>query len=560
MPITCYIQGSNRSGPPADPVKSLNSYLLVASAFLFSGVLAFGAAAVMSVDTVSEKARMIETEAHNIAFIGRLQDHAHQLLLAKYHHLLDPHEHSRERAASILNRLQADLSGYIAYEEAADYPESVKEVRLLWELDAVVRSLPQVTPSGGDSFPEALPRQVLAHELQQRSEQINQLLSEINDLHFAIIARKIGMAERRFNTLFNLFLALSMLGLLIVWLGFMLNSRYVVGPVKALARTARLLAAGDLSARADTHSRTEIGALYRSFNDMADTIQRHERDLSELAHDLERRVEDRTRSLEQAYSSLQRAQQDLVRMERLATLGQIATTVNHEIKTPLNVLYINLQLLKRRAREHMPTDPDADSEITGLISVIDREVLRISSYLDEFVHYARFPASRPRHADANRIVREVMDMFSQKAEEADVRIKARLDTRLPALLLDERKVAQALINLFANALDAMPEGGALSVATREEDQCGLIEVSDTGTGIPAEDQERIFTPFFTRKETGLGFGLAIVQRIAEDHGGSVSCVSQPGQGSTFTLRLPISGPVASQDSAPRPRELECSTS
>lgn len=247
-------------------------------------------------------------------------------------------------------------------------------------------------------------------------------------------------------------------------------------------------------------------------------------------------------------------------MERLATLGQIATTVNHEIKTPLNALYINLQLLKRRAREYMHADPSVHSEITELMSVIDREVMRISSYLDEFVSYARFPVPRLRRADANRIVREVMDMFSQKAEEAGVRINVKLDSRLPPLFLDERKVAQALINLCANAFDAMPRGGTLTVATRAEDGFGLIEVSDTGTGISPEDLERIFAPFFTRKETGLGFGLAIVQRVAEDHGGSVSCVSQPGEGSTFTLRVPISGPATIKDPARSPSELECTSS
>ncbi|MFO8152041.1 sensor histidine kinase [Thioalkalivibrio sp.] len=543
-------------------MKSLNSYLLIASAILFLGVVTFGAISVMSVHAVSEKARMIETEARNIAFIGRLQDQAHQLLLAEHHYLLDPQQNAfaRDRAESIGNALRADLSDHLAYEEATAYPESLEEVRLLRELDAVVRSLAQLTSPEGNSLTGAVPPQVLAEELLQRGEQIKELLTQVNALHFDIIARKIGMAEGHFSFLLQLFLGLSLLGLFIVWLGYMLHSRYVVSPVKSLARTAHRLAAGDLSTRADTHSRTEIGVLYRSFNEMAETIQRHERDLSRLTQELERRVEDRTRSLEQAYASLQRTQRDLVRMERLATLGQIATTVNHEIKTPLNTLYINLQLLKRAARTSMPSDSAGHSEILHLISMIDHGVLRISSYLDEFVNYARFPPSHPRRTDTNALVGEVMETFSQKAEEAGVRIEARLDTRLQPLLLDERTIVQAIVNLCANALDAMPDGGTLSLATRAEDDCGIIEVSDTGTGIDPEDQERIFTPFFTRKETGLGFGLAIVQRIAEDHGGSVSCTSRPGQGSTFTLRLPIDQSAMSPDDEPESAQLEYGTS
>jgi two-component system, NtrC family, sensor kinase len=541
-------------------VKSLNSYLLAASAVLFSGVVVFGAIAVISVHSVGEKARMIEAEARNIGFIGELQDQIFRLLLVTQQYSADPQQDLRDQATPILASIRRDISAHSLEVEAVGYPETSQELRLLSDLDAVLLKVFQTSFDAERTLPAAVPPAGPARDLFHHDEQITRLLREINGLHFAVINRKIGAAETHFNFLSFLFITLSIIGLFIVWLGYTLHSRYVVSPVKALTRTARLLAAGDLSARAATQSKTEIGILYRSFNDMAETIQRHEHDLSELTHELERRVENRTRSLEQAYASLQRTQQDLVRMERLATLGQIATTVNHEVKTPLNALYINLQLLKRKAREYMPADPDVHSEIGDLISVIDREVLRISSYLDEFVHYARFPASRPRSADANRIVREVIDMFSQKAEEADVRLRVKLNVHLPPLLLDERKVAQALINLYANAFDAMPQGGTLSVATREEDQCGLIEVSDTGTGISSADQERIFTPFFTRKENGLGFGLAIVQRIAEDHGGSVSCVSQPGQGSTFTLRLPISGPVASKDAAPNPSALECSAS
>lgn len=534
-------------------MKSLNSYLLVASVFLFSGVVAFGAIAVMSVGSVSKKARLVETEAQNIAFVGSLQNQALQLLVAKHHHLLEPEAHSAERAASILNRLQAGISSYIAYEEAADYPESVEEVRLLRELDTVVRHLPEITSPPANARLEAQSPHVLAHELLREGERINELLAQINDLHFAIIARKMEAIDRHFGWFLALVLALSLVGFALVCASYMINSRYIVSPLTALSRTARQLADGDLSARADTQSRTEIGALCRSFNDMADTIQRHEHDLSELTHDLERRVKARTRSLERAYAALQRTQKDLVRMERLATLGQIATTVNHEIKTPLNALYINLQLLKRRTLTGLPGESADRSEIAHLISMIDREVLRISSYLDEFVKYARFPASHPRRADANRIVTQVVDMFRQKAKESGVRIETGLDSRLPPFLLDERRISQALINLIVNALDAMPEGGTLSICTREADSCGLIDVSDTGAGIDPEDQERIFQPFVSGKATSLGFGLAIVQRIAEDHGGSLACVSHPGTGTTFTLRLPIAGTEA--QSAPAVHSL-----
>jgi signal transduction histidine kinase len=540
-------------------VKSLNSYLLIGATFLLSGVAAFGVAALVSMNSATEKARMIGVEAQHIALVGRMQNETYQLLLIEHEHLLDPQPHLRERSASLLADLRRELAGYIAYEEAAEYPESEEEVRLLRELDALIQGDAVFIAGTGGSLSDAVAPAILAERLLQHEEQIARLLDGINQLHFEIIARKIGKTEEHLNSLFHLFLALSALGLVVVGLGFILHSRYVVRPMMALARVAGVLAQGDLSVRAETRSRTEIGVLYHAFNDMAETIQRHEQDLSSLTQELEQRVVDRTHRLEQAYASLQRTQRDLVRMERLATLGEIATTVNHEIKTPLNALYLNLQLLQRRARDLAPLQGDAHTEIAELGTVIDREILRISSYLDEFVGYARFPSARPERSDANRIVREVLDMFSQKAEQSGVRIHTELEPRLPPLMLDERKIVQALINLFANAFDAMPRGGTLFVATREDQDCGLIEVSDTGTGIDPEDAARIFTPFFTRKETGLGFGLPIVQRIAEDHGGSISCTSQPGHGSTFKLRLPISGPTRGATGEPALPELACSS-
>ena len=288
---------------------------------------------------------------------------------------------------------------------------------------------------------------------------------------------------------------------------------------------------GELKDRATTDSQTEIGQLYDALNAMLDRLQTHETFLAEFNQHLEQKVEERTLELKESQSQL-------LRFEKMAMLGQIAASVNHEIRTPLNALYMNLQLV-RKGLDICAGNCDRRQDIADRIAIIDQEVHRISDMLEEFVRYARLAPPQMAEVDLNKVVSYVADMLSERAEQSRIKLTLSLADPLSGVLADENKLVQALVNLCINAIHAMPEGGTLKLATKDRGDRVEISVSDTGIGIPAEDLDKIFLPFFTKKESGLGFGLSIVQRIVEDHDGQITCHSQVGEGTVFDVRLPV---------------------
>jgi len=247
------------------------------------------------------------------------------------------------------------------------------------------------------------------------------------------------------------------------------------------------------------------------------------------------KVEERSRELNAAHNKM-------MGMEKMAMLGQIATSVNHEIRTPLNALYMNVQLIRKEiSGGSNATVPDRrlqQRHTLDRIDQVEQEVMRISSMLEEFVHYARLAPPEMKPVDVDKLIRYVADLLNEKATQSGVTLGLDLAEPAPYILADEKKLIQTLMNLGMNAMHAMPEGGALKLSVRAPGDQVEIAVADTGTGIAAENLEKIFQPFFTTKPSGLGFGLAIVQRIVEGHGGKIDCQSKLGEGTVFTIRLP----------------------
>ncbi len=328
----------------------------------------------------------------------------------------------------------------------------------------------------------------------------------------------------------------SLAGLATVSYGYRLHSREVVKPLKQLAGASARVAAGDLSVSVAFTSRTEIGVLCNAFNDMVIRLQSLDEARRAFNRDLERKVQAITLELKEANV-------ELLRFEKMAMLGQIATSVNHEVRTPLNALSMNVQLI-RRAVETSSAGIDIErrarqTEIMSRIALVDREVQRISDMLDEFVRFARFSPPELSDVNLNDVITHVSDMIGEKAKQSQVTLSLSLSDSCRIIRADENKFIQALVNLCTNAFHAMPEGGVLGLATAAKGDAMEITVTDTGTGIPEANLDKIFQPFFTSKATGLGFGLSIVQRIVESHGGQIACRSTIGEGTTFTIRLPL---------------------
>ena len=265
--------------------------------------------------------------------------------------------------------------------------------------------------------------------------------------------------------------------------------------------------------------------------------------------------------LEKAYQELQATQERLVQSERLATIGQMSAKVSHEVRNPLGSISLNAELLEDELQA-MPEDRRA--EAASLLAAIRSQVDVLSAVTEEYLRFARLPKPKLEATAVAPLIQELAEFVRAELQARRVHLVVAAPDRLPMIHMDPGQMRQALLNLVRNAAEAMPEGGTVGVTarlvkwsnsqlvnwsqpidqstTRPIDIRDFIEIAvrDTGPGIPPENLDRIFEPFFSTKEGGTGLGLAIARQIATDHGGVLTCESSPGGGAAFCLILPIS--------------------
>ena len=244
----------------------------------------------------------------------------------------------------------------------------------------------------------------------------------------------------------------------------------------------------------------------------------------------------KTESLAEAYRDLKEAQAEVRRSERLAALGQLSAGLAHEIRNPLGVISASAELLGK----HVSSENDVAKEVAGFIRT---EVNRSNLLVTRFLNFARPSQLDPSIHDLNHVVERALKQLADKPNSGESRIEVKKDlAALPEFSFDSTLIESAVLNLLANAQEAMPFGGLLSVHTRHLNGNVEIEVSDTGEGIPAEQMENIFNPFFTTKPRGVGLGLAIVSKFIDSHGGKITVTSEASKGSTFRIVLPMGVP------------------
>jgi signal transduction histidine kinase len=230
-----------------------------------------------------------------------------------------------------------------------------------------------------------------------------------------------------------------------------------------------------------------------------------------------------------------RLKDQLRHADRLATIGQLAAGIAHELNEPLGTILGFAQLTRKQ--NDLPTQVDQDLEKIANAALFAREVIR------KLMTFARRMPPKKTHVDLNEVVKESLDFFISRASKAGVELRKELSERSPVLTADPAQLTQVLINLVVNALQAMPEGGTLTVRTSRsvDDRTILLEVADTGMGMTEDVQKQVFLPFFTTKDIheGTGLGLAVVHGIVVSHGGTVTVESRPGEGSVFRVRLPV---------------------
>jgi signal transduction histidine kinase len=220
----------------------------------------------------------------------------------------------------------------------------------------------------------------------------------------------------------------------------------------------------------------------------------------------------------------------MMRAERMATVGTLASSLAHEVRNPLNSINLQLVLLSRRVAKL-----GAQEEMAGLLETARREIARLDSLVEEFLSLSTIDRISLAAAQPEEVVREVTDLLAPMARTRGIEVSEDLDGPLPPISMDREKIKQVLINVMRNAIEAMPEGGSLRMSIRRSDDTVAIDVADTGTGIaPGLD---VFDFFVSTKRGGTGLGLPIARRIVEGHGGALSYHSEPGRGTTFTITL-----------------------
>ncbi|MDR1625185.1 MAG: PAS domain-containing protein [Spirochaetia bacterium] len=226
----------------------------------------------------------------------------------------------------------------------------------------------------------------------------------------------------------------------------------------------------------------------------------------------------------------------LRRAESLASFTTMTAGVAHEIKNPLGAIGIHIQLIKKAVQKKKPVDTKL---ILKHIGVVSEEVERLNKIVVDFLFAVRPMNIKPERRDLNSLMREILDFVQVELKEHGIALEEKLTRGLPKVFIDSKAMRQAVLNIIKNAISAMPGGGTLTVATGKKNDCVRLAVSDTGVGIPPENLDKIFEPYFTTNESGSGLGLTNVFKIIKEHRADIWVDSEPGKGAAFIISFPV---------------------
>jgi len=400
---------------------------------------------------------------------------------------------------------------------------------------------------------------VIASPLWIRGKMIGGVLMEV----------PIGDVMRRLLDYQKMFLILIILdSIVLVVFGSFLLSRVLVKPLKDLVRLTQKISDGDFNQTIEVTSTNEIGQLITSFNRMIERLKENQEN-----------IKIHLESLELANKKLKQAQEELIRTEKLASIGRFAAGVAHEVGNPLGSILGYTSIL---AREEVTREETLD-----YLKRIEKEIERINRIVKELLNFARPSRLEIQEVEINRVIEDTLSLLSYQKSFKNIETRLTFQPNLPMIKGNESQLSQIFINIILNAIDAMPDGGVLGIETvdcvvgsgrRDDlehpyfsrrkddpletdyshlrspnpfsilftkfskgDQLIKVKISDTGIGIKKEDLEKIFDPFFTTKDPdkGTGLGLSISLRIIESLGGEVKVRSEEGKGSVFEVYFPV---------------------
>ena len=286
--------------------------------------------------------------------------------------------------------------------------------------------------------------------------------------------------------------------------------KFVKKPLSMMAKNMAKVEAGDLSVRMTPKGKDEIARLIVSFDSMVGRLDRAKKELETFHF------------------------QQMERADRLASVGEMAAGIAHEIKNPLTGIAAAITVLK--------DDFEPQDERVSIINEVLEQISRLDKTVNDLLFFGKPTVAEPTCTDINSALKKILVFASQHRGGKNIEKRLELREDLPPVYVDPKQMQQVFLNLFLNAVQAMQQGGTLTVqsdlSTRNGVDMVQVRVIDTGQGIPPQILEKIFTPFFTTKAQGTGLGLAISHKLIEQQGGVLSVVSEDGKGTTFTVELP----------------------
>lgn len=307
--------------------------------------------------------------------------------------------------------------------------------------------------------------------------------------------------------------------------------RLITRPIEKLTKGTRKIAEGNLKYRVSLNSNDEFGELASAFNSMAGDMEAHIRELNKEKKELlELKIafEHRSQELEETLETNQKIQQDLIKSEKFATIGRLASSVAHELRNPLAAIKNISYFLSKM-------EPFKDNKSKNMVQMLSSEVLRANKIIVELLDYSRVKKLTKLTINIESFIDKVTKMVSFPD---NIKLTKKIENF--NIELDPDKITQVIINLISNARDAMPpSGGEIIISAKKTDKMGQIFIQDNACGMSQDTVAHIFEPLFTTKLQGIGLGLPIVKEIIEVHQGKISVTSKENVGTTFTIELPL---------------------
>ena len=352
------------------------------------------------------------------------------------------------------------------------------------------------------------------------------------DVQMSLDELDIALSETRY-TIYAITLGIVILAMILFAVVVYL---FIYRPISTLKTGTVRLAIGDLDYRIDMRRQDEFGMLARSFNNMGENLKRAYDELKEWSYRLAERVNEKTIELEEIHKSM-------LQVEKMTSLGKMAASVAHELNNPLAGIVTYAKVLEKKVKNNLPAGEQQEKMLKEL-ELIRSESLRCGNIVRNLLAFARGKSANFQEVQLEEIINRSADIMRHHMQLAKVELEKKISLQNKKIFCDPDQLLQAFIALEVNAVEAMPQGGQLTITAGElegnSDEI-LIKIQDSGLGIPEELLDKIFEPFFTTKkeQKGVGLGLPVVYGIIQRHQGKIWVKSKTGEGTTFFIQLPV---------------------